>query len=187
MRTLISWPSPFFNLCDDDGNIAYLDFSRMRDGEPLVTIAYFGTNGIVFTGKTDDDFSEYLLKKLNEDPLSEKGSSYRLTEGNARALLEYWPSSEEQIKYKKKNDPTEYLLTNQNPDTASTEDYVFYRNTTNPVPYKPSMIIGGVTYENVFMLKPGETVVINFPTFAIVSVNLSGFPGPGDTISPFTP
>ena len=70
-----------------------------------------------------------------------------------------------QIKYKKKNDPTEYLLTNQNPDTASTEDYVFYRNTTNPVPYKPSMIIGGVTYENVFMLKPGETVVINFPTF----------------------
>ena len=92
---------PFYNLCDDAGNIAYLDFSRMRDGEPLVTIAYFGTNGIVFTGKTDDDFSEYLLKKLNEDPLSEKGSSYRLTEGNARALLEYWPSSEEQIKYKK--------------------------------------------------------------------------------------
>lgn len=92
---------PFFNLCDDDGNIAYLDFSRMRDGEPLVTIAYFGTNGIVFTGKTDDDFSEYLLKKLNEDPLSEKGSSYRLTEGNASALLEYWPSSEEQQRYKK--------------------------------------------------------------------------------------
>ncbi|MBP5416469.1 MAG: SMI1/KNR4 family protein [Clostridiales bacterium] len=92
---------PFFNLCDDDGNIAYLDFSRMKDGEPLVTIAYFGTNGIVFTGKTDDDFGEYLLKKLNEDPLSDRDDAYHLTEGTAKALLEYWPSSEEQQKYNK--------------------------------------------------------------------------------------
>lgn len=92
---------PFFNLCDDDGNIAYLDFSRMRDGEPLVTVAYLGTNGIVFTGKTDDDFSEYLLKKLNEDPLAGRDDSYHLSEGKAKALLEYWPTSEEQQRYKK--------------------------------------------------------------------------------------
>lgn len=92
---------PFFNLCDEDGNIAYLDFSRMKNDEPLVTTAYFGTNGFVITGKTQDDFGAYLLRKLNEEPLPVDGDFYRLTEGNAKALLEYWPSSQEQTNHRK--------------------------------------------------------------------------------------
>ena len=92
---------PFFNLCDEDGNIAYLDFSRMKDGEPLVTTAYFGTNGFVITGKTNDDFGAYLLHKLNEEPLPDSEEKYHLTEGNAKALLEYWPSTDEQSRQRK--------------------------------------------------------------------------------------
>ena len=67
-----------------------------------------------------------------------------------------------QIKYKKKNDPTEYYLQNFAPG-GGRNDYVFYKNSTTPVTYKPSKTIGGVTYNDVFILEPGETVVINFP------------------------
>ena len=66
-----------------------------------------------------------------------------------------------QIKYKKKNDPTEYLL--KNSGGSSQEDYVFYKKTTNPVTFNASRRIGGVNYQNVFILKPGQTAVINFP------------------------
>ena len=66
-----------------------------------------------------------------------------------------------QIKYKRKNDETEYTLTNG----VDGKDFVFYKNTNNPVTFNGSKTIGGVSYENVFTLKPDETAVINFPTF----------------------
>lgn len=68
-----------------------------------------------------------------------------------------------QIKYKKNGQ--EYLLKNAMQGTADQEDYVFYKNTDNPVKFEPSRKIGGVDYDNVFILKPGETVTVNFPTF----------------------
>ena len=69
-----------------------------------------------------------------------------------------------QIKYKKK-DGTEHYLTNTPNTETDTDDYVFYQDTDNPVPFYESMEIDGVTYENVFMLKAGEYAEVNFPTF----------------------
>ena len=70
-----------------------------------------------------------------------------------------------QIKYKKNNDNTEYLLGNSAPNPGYDTDYVFYKNTTNPVTFNTSKTIDGIVYPNVFTIKPGETAVINFPTF----------------------
>lgn len=41
--------------------------------------------------------------------------------------------------------------------------YVAYKGTKTLIPYKESMTIGGITYNNVFLLKAGEEAVINFP------------------------
>lgn len=41
--------------------------------------------------------------------------------------------------------------------------YASYKGTKTLIPYKDSMTIGGITYNNVFLLKAGETAVINFP------------------------
>lgn len=73
-----------------------------------------------------------------------------------------------QIWYKKADEETgeetEYRLTNAIPGSAAqNDDYVFYKDTVNPVKYQPSVTIDGVTYEDVFFLKPGETADINFP------------------------
>ncbi len=38
-----------------------------------------------------------------------------------------------------------------------------YKGTKKLIPYKQSMKIGGITYNNVFLLRAGETAVINFP------------------------
>ena len=49
---------------------------------------------------------------------------------------------------------------------AEGEDFlirVLYKDTTTPVPFKEEYKLGGVTYHNVFILKPGETADINFP------------------------
>lgn len=73
-----------------------------------------------------------------------------------------------QIKYRKKNDNTEYYLTNAVAhDPERTEDYVVYKDTEIPVPYKESMEIGGVEYNDVFMLRPNDTAEISFPTFGL--------------------
>ncbi len=40
---------------------------------------------------------------------------------------------------------------------------VVYKGTNTLIPYKESMEIGGITYNNVFLLKAGEEAVINFP------------------------
>ena len=47
--------------------------------------------------------------------------------------------------------------------TAASTDYVFYKDTTRPVTFLPELEVDGVTYYNVFMLKPDETAVLNFP------------------------
>ena len=46
---------------------------------------------------------------------------------------------------------------------AASTDYVFYKDTTKPVTFLPELTVDGVTYYNVFMLKPEETAVLNFP------------------------
>lgn len=69
-----------------------------------------------------------------------------------------------QILYKKADDDTEYRLTNLiADDPLHNEDYVFYKDTVNPVKYEQSAVIDGITYQDVFFLKPGETADIGFP------------------------
>ncbi|MBE6723785.1 MAG: hypothetical protein E7576_01105 [Ruminococcaceae bacterium] len=41
--------------------------------------------------------------------------------------------------------------------------YAVYKGTKTLIPYKGSMSIGGIPYNNVFLLKAGETAVVNFP------------------------
>ena len=79
-----------------------------------------------------------------------------------------------QIKYKKA-DGTEHYLSNAQAGSSGTEDYVFYKNTTSPVPYEPTKTIGGIDYNNVFILKPGETVTINFPTFGETNEEIASY------------
>ena len=68
-----------------------------------------------------------------------------------------------QIIYKMDGD-TEYRLTNEKASSSTkNEDYVFYKDTVNPVRYLESLEVDGVRYEDVFMLKPGETADISFP------------------------
>ncbi len=58
----------------------------------------------------------------------------------------------------------EFHLKNAMPDSPmQNDDYVFYKDSVKPVKYEPSMTIGGVAYEDVFFLKPGEAADISFP------------------------
>ena len=66
-----------------------------------------------------------------------------------------------QIFYEKKDDQgvvREYPLTNNVGNIS-----VVYRGTNDPVAFAPSREIDGVTYSNVFFLKPGEECEIAFP------------------------
>ena len=56
-----------------------------------------------------------------------------------------------------------YLQNSIAASPTQNEDYVFYKDSINPVKYRPSVEIGGVTYKDVFFLKPGETADISFP------------------------
>ena len=47
--------------------------------------------------------------------------------------------------------------------TAASTDYVFYKDSAKPVTFLPELTVDGVTYYNVFLLKPKETAVLNFP------------------------
>ncbi|MBQ4185212.1 MAG: LPXTG cell wall anchor domain-containing protein [Clostridiales bacterium] len=73
-----------------------------------------------------------------------------------------------QIIYRTKNgdaDPVSHYLTNSvadDPDRIF--NYVFYKDSTVPCTYKTSISIAEKTYNDVFILKPDETVDINFPT-----------------------
>lgn len=64
-----------------------------------------------------------------------------------------------QIIYKLEGSDTEHLL--EQGDALNRT--VVYKNTTTLVPFRDSVEIGGVTYQDVFLLKPGETCEINFP------------------------
>ena len=79
-----------------------------------------------------------------------------------------------QIWYKDENG-NEKRLTNALPhDSEQNDDYVFYKDSINPVKYIKELVVDGTTneegtfvsgikYEDVFFLKPGETADINFP------------------------
>ena len=80
-----------------------------------------------------------------------------------------------QILYHKADDSTEYYMTNAvhitdnegHPIVDQTDDHVFYTETKRPVKYEYSTDIGGVSYNHVFFLKPGETADIIFPEDAV--------------------
>ena len=67
-----------------------------------------------------------------------------------------------QIWYKKAEDETDYLLTEDDLNIK-----VYYKDTITPVTYKQNLTVDGVTYNGVFMLKPGEIAEINLPDDAI--------------------
>lgn len=63
---------------------------------------------------------------------------------------------------------TEHLLTNALPNNPMQDtDYVLYHDSINPVKYSQSLVIDGITYQDVFFLKPGETADISFPEGAV--------------------
>ena len=68
-----------------------------------------------------------------------------------------------QIWYTLEGDSTPRMLTNAVPKTALTDDYVFYKDTNKAVDFRQSITVDDVEYENVFLLKPGETADVNFP------------------------
>ena len=78
-----------------------------------------------------------------------------------------------QILYKTSDDEgaPEYLLTNAIPnDPNYTDDHVFYKEKDSAVTFQKHITIGarsdgtgGVEYDDVFLLKPGETAIINLP------------------------
>ncbi|MBQ3355739.1 MAG: CHAP domain-containing protein [Oscillospiraceae bacterium] len=55
-------------------------------------------------------------------------------------------------------DPMYSRLTANDPNT-----HVYYKDTTTPVPYAATKTIDGITYQDVFLLKPGEIAEIKFP------------------------
>ena len=75
--------------------------------------------------------------------------TYALDENNHRIITDY-------------HEPV--LLSQPATNTNLTgQVYAVYKGTKKLIPYKQSMTIGGITYNNVFLLKAGETAVINFP------------------------
>ena len=74
-----------------------------------------------------------------------------------------------QIRYRmpgEDGDSEGHLLEQQSQDsqTDSADGIsVLYKDSAEPVEYRPSIEIDGITYENVFLLKPGETAEIAFP------------------------
>lgn len=56
-----------------------------------------------------------------------------------------------------------YYTTEEGGPEQQLTDSVFFKGSTTPVPYRPALSIAGVTYENVFLLKPDEVAEIKFP------------------------
>ncbi len=69
-----------------------------------------------------------------------------------------------QVYYRTQSEPEEQRLTNRIPGVETSEDHVFFKGSKTPVPYRQTASIGGVTYEDVFLLKPDDTVDIKFST-----------------------
>ena len=73
-----------------------------------------------------------------------------------------------QIRYRTTGeDNTEGHLLAQQSQDVQTEDAdsisVLYKDTADPVEFRPAFEVDGIVYENVFLLKPGETAEIAFP------------------------
>ena len=68
-----------------------------------------------------------------------------------------------QIYYKIGEGSEDQRLKNKYPGSEEPADHVYYKDSVKPVKYLPSEIVGGISYEDVFFLKPGETAEINFP------------------------
>ena len=75
--------------------------------------------------------------------------TYRLDDNGNRIILDY-------------HNPQRLVQPPANTNLTG-KVYAVYKGTKKLIPYKDSMTIGGITYENVFLLKAGETAVINFP------------------------
>ena len=89
-------------------------------------------------------------------------------DGDASAVGEYVY----QIKYKEKDSSVEKLLQYDDDPLAA---QVKYKGTDTPVKGRDSLTIGGTTYQDVFLLKPGETAVIELPdaeSYTIVECGL---------------
>ena len=69
-----------------------------------------------------------------------------------------------QIWYKKTENSPETLLSKEN---NSVDIKVYYKDTSTNVTYKPTFTVDGITYQSVFMLKPGEVADIEIPDNAI--------------------
>ena len=81
---------------------------------------------------------------------------------NEESVLAEFPY---QIYYKTSAEGEEHLLTHDPNDNLNIR--VCYLDTETPVSYKDSITIGGITYPNVFMLKPGEVADVAIPDNAI--------------------
>ena len=79
---------------------------------------------------------------------------------NTESLLAQFPY---QIYYRTEGDAEEYLLSQGDALNIN----VNYKDTVNAVTYRPTFEVGGVTYQDVFLLKPGEIAVIKVPDHAI--------------------
>ena len=82
-----------------------------------------------------------------------------------------------QIFYKTESG-AEYPLTNKAGGTAQDKDYVIYKDTTQAVTFRRTgFTIDNIAYDNVFLLKPGETCEISFPddmkTYRIVECGVN--------------
>ena len=75
--------------------------------------------------------------------------TYKLDENGNREVSSY-------------NTPVLLKQPAQNTDLTGKE-YASYKGTNKLIPYKDTMTIGGMTYSDVFLLKAGETAVVNFP------------------------
>ena len=75
--------------------------------------------------------------------------TYKLDENGNREVSSY-------------NTPVLLKQPAQNTDLTG-KVYVSYKGTNKLIPYKDTMTIGGMTYSDVFLLKAGETAVVNFP------------------------
>ncbi|MBE6027008.1 MAG: LPXTG cell wall anchor domain-containing protein [Clostridiales bacterium] len=80
------------------------------------------------------------------------------TDSESNSLMEF----PYQIWYATKEDPedADWKLVGEN---GGDRKYVTYKDTSTPVTYKDSLVIGDRSYDHVFLLKPGESANIDLP------------------------
>ena len=104
-----------------------------------------------------------LHKELEGE--NEKKTTYAVFPYQVYYTMEDDPNTE--IMLRNAFDPNEVSADykeNTMPCSDQSKNYVFYKDSTKPVTFLPELEVDGATYYNVFMLKPDETAIINFPT-----------------------